>query len=150
MILSAHFLVGGAIASNIENPILGIISAFLSHYLFDLIPVEEYGIPTIYGRQWKKSFFDFLKVFFDLLLGISLALLFSKNILMAGLGGFFAMIPDALILLFILFPKIKFLERHSKVHKKFNWFRQKKIPLVLEVLTGSLIYLIALISLRQP
>lgn len=149
MILSAHFLVGAAISSEIGNPYAGLFLAYLSHYFFDLLPVWEYDISQIKGRQWKKSRGDFLKVFLDILFGISLFFIFSKNILIGFLGGFLTAIPDSLTLLCLLFPKIKLLQEHSKIHKKLNWFRTKKIPLVLRILNTLLVYSAAILFLQQ-
>lgn len=147
MILSAHFLVGGAIAAKSQIPILGILLAFLSHYLFDLLPVKEYSISAICDRQWKKSFFDFSKVLLDILLGILLVLIFADNLLIGLIGGFFAIVPDALTLLFIIFPDAKILQWHQRIHKNFNYFKNKKIPVVLGIPTEALVYLIAILFL---
>lgn len=150
MILSAHFLVGGVIAAKSQIPILGILLAFLSHYLFDLLPVKEYDISTIYGRQWRKSFFDFSKVFLDILLGVLLVLMFSENLWIGLIGGFFAMVPDALTLLFILFPKSEILNWHYQIHKNFNYFKNKKIPTLFGIATEALVYLMAILYLFSP
>lgn len=150
MILSAHFLVGGAIAVKSQIPILGILLAFLSHYLFDLLPVKEYDISSIYSQQWRKSFFDFSKVTLDILLGILLVLMFSENIWLGLIGGFFAMVPDALTLLFIIFPKNKILNWHYQIHKNFNYFKNKKIPSLLGITTETLVYLMAILYLFSP
>lgn len=152
MILSAHFLVGAAIATKTQNPLLGFLLAYLSHYFFDLLPVWEYDISALSNRQWRKSAGDFLKIFFDILFGFLLVLFFSKNTLIGMLGGFLAMVPDGITLLFILFPKINLLSLHQKIHEKVNWFRyseiNKKIPAWGTILSQILIILAAILFLR--
>ncbi|MBI4101737.1 MAG: hypothetical protein HY443_02110 [Candidatus Nealsonbacteria bacterium] len=149
MILSAHFLVGAAVATKIGNPFWGAIAALLSHYFFDLFPAWEYNITNIYARQWRKSFWDFSKVFFDIFTGVLIFLFFFKDLFLGALGGFFAMVPDALTLLMIVFEKNGVLQWHYRIHKNFNYFKNKKIPPLLGITAEILIYLIAIFLLQQ-
>lgn len=120
MVFTPHFLVGVAIVSKIQNPALGLSLAFLSHYILDLIPHVEYSIDNIHKKQWRKSYIDFLKIFFDFCLGIIIALFFTKNLL-AILGGFLALLPDFFIFLSILFGNSKkYLGRALRAHHDFH------------------------------
>ena len=148
MILSAHFLTGAAIAANAPNPYLGLLFAYLSHYLFDLLPTWEYKISGIKNKEWIKTKKEFLAILLDISFGLLVFFFFSKNILIAGLGGFLAMIPDGLTLLFILFPQIGVFNRHFKIHNAFNYFKNKKTSLPIEVLTEALVYFLAIVALR--
>jgi len=126
MILSVHFLAGAAIAAKIQNPVLGLFFAFLSHFLLDLVPHQEYHIYNIKARKWKESFFDFLKVSLDIFIGIFIFLILTKNIFWGAAGGFLAALPDGLIFLSLLFPKIKILDYLRKYHEKIHWFKDAK------------------------
>lgn len=147
MILSAHFLVGTAIATKVQNPALGVLSAFFSHYIFDLLPVWEYDIKYLWNRQWNKSAGNFLKIFLDISFGMLVVLFFSNDILLTSIIGLFAMLPDGLSLLFIIFPNVKLLNNLYKFHKKFNWFKEKNIPLFWKISNEALVYLTAVILL---
>ncbi|MBI2011756.1 hypothetical protein HYS91_03230 [Candidatus Daviesbacteria bacterium] len=75
MTATAHALVGGAIASSVSNPALGLTLSALSHPLLDLIPHWDFG------RGWKqKSKVKlFLQASLDLGAGVILAyLLFGQ------------------------------------------------------------------------
>ncbi len=118
MILSAHLIAGAVIAVKSSQPILGLLLAFLSHYLLDFIPHQEYSIRNIWEKQWEKSFFDFLKIGLDILLGIIIVLFLIKNLTLAFWGGFFGLIPDGLMVLYLFLPKNRFLEKHAVFHRK--------------------------------
>ncbi len=78
MVLTSHILAGAAIATRINNPILGFVLAFLSHYFLDFIPHREYLIKNVKEKQWSKSYFDFLKIALDISLGV-LIIIFLTN-----------------------------------------------------------------------
>jgi hypothetical protein len=151
MLLSAHILTGAAIAAKIQNPILGIFLAFLSHYLLDILPHAEYSIENIKTKQWKKSTPDFFRVFLDAFLGIALIILITNNNFVALLGGLAAMVPDGLTLLFILFPKNKLLKLHQKGHSWLNGFIIKReIPYFWGILSQIAISAVAIYFLLSP
>ena len=161
MILTPHFLTGAAII-NKTNPFLGIILSFLSHYLLDAIPHSEYSIKNIKNRKWKKSFFDFLKIFFDLFLGILIIFIITKKIFLSLIGGFFAIFPDILTFFYILFPQNKILKYHYNFHKKVHFFNKKeqnsikfknmnfseKIYFLFKIFSQIVVFLIAVILLK--
>lgn len=77
MTATAHALIGGAIASTISNPELGISLSLISHPLLDLIPHWDFATN---GKNKAKSKL-FLEASFDLGFGVLLSyLLFGQNI----------------------------------------------------------------------
>lgn len=77
MTATAHALVGGAIASTIPDPLLGITLAALSHPLLDMIPHWDEGL----GWRNKNKIRLFAECSFDLSLGIILTfMLFGTGI----------------------------------------------------------------------
>ncbi len=126
MILSVHVLAGAAVAAKIQNPILGIFLAFLSHYFLDIFPHTEYSIKNIQKGSWKKSVPDFYKVFLDALSGIVLVYLTAGPNFLILTGALVAMIPDGITLLHILFPRIKLLKAHQSLHGWLNGIGQKR------------------------
>jgi hypothetical protein len=146
MVLTVHILIGAAVAEKTGNPILGLLFAFLSHYLMDAIPHQEYSIRGIEEGRWKNSSKNFLKIFLDILIGFFLITIFSKNYFLAFLGGFSAILPDILTFLYFIFPKIKPLHLLSKFHKKTHWFKNYKIkiPLFWGIFTQVLILFLAI------
>ena len=79
MILATHLLAGAAIATKIKNPLLALILAFFSNYLLDSLPHTEYSLKNMEKHKWRKSAFDFLKVAFDLIFGISIILFLKET-----------------------------------------------------------------------
>lgn len=77
MTATAHALVGGAIASSIQDPILGITLSAVSHPLIDLIPHWDAG----WGWRRKTKIRLFAEAAFDLSAGVILAyLLFGRGV----------------------------------------------------------------------
>ncbi len=119
-------LFGAAIASIIKNPILAVILAFLSHYLLDFIPHNEYNVEDIKSKHWKKSLPDFLKICLDLLSGILLIFL-SLNLTalpadrqaIIFVSAFFSILPDSFSFLNYLI--------NSKILKTVSNFHQRKV-----------------------
>ncbi len=146
MLLTPHLLVGAAIASRINLP-LGLVLAFLSHYLLDFFPHSEYSIKNIQQKLWGKSLPEFLKIFLDISIGVFLIFIISKNFFLAGTGGFFAILPDGLIFLGLIFPN-KLLKLHHTFMRKIHFFKDKKISLFWEIFCQSLIIVAAIYFLR--
>lgn len=148
MILTAHILVGAVIAEKTQNPILGLSFALLSHYFLDATPHQDYYINNILGRRWASSSADFIKLFLDIFLGFSLIMIFSKNYSLAILGGLSAALPDVLIFISAVFPRIKLFSLLNRLHRKTHWFRDaklnKKVPLFWGISTQILISLAAI------
>ena len=153
MLLTPHLLVGAAIASKISNPFLALPLAFLSHYFFDLIPHDDYSIINIGEKRWNKSFFDFFKVFLDILVGIFLISLFSHNNPMIFAAAFLAIVPDGITMFDILFPQNnKLVILHQNLHMAVNNIGDrddnKKITLFWAIASQIAVILIAIFLLR--
>lgn len=77
MTATAHALVGGAIASSVQNPVLGITFSAISHPFLDMIPHWDFG----WGWKKKTKLKLFIEGSSDLLLGVILAyFIFGQNI----------------------------------------------------------------------
>lgn len=86
MTATAHALIGGAIASTVPDPVVGLSLSFISHPLLDLIPHWDFA------ENWrtKKSSKLFLEASADLGFGVLLSyFLFGSNV---NLWYFFACI----------------------------------------------------------
>ncbi len=151
MLLTPHILIGAAIVTKVQNPILGLIFVLLSHYFLDLFPQTEYTIKTIKSGQWSKSLPDFLKVFCDIFFGLMIVFFitgYSPLILMACAVGLF---PDGLTLLQCIFPANKLLKRHVKIHGVINAIGEnKKIPAFWGIISQVIAITVAIYLLLQP
>lgn len=77
MTITAHALVGGAIAASIQNPTLGILISAATHPILDMIPHWDEG----WGWRQKTKLRLFTESFLDLVLGVVLTyFLFGQNI----------------------------------------------------------------------
>lgn len=76
MTATAHALIGGAIATSVPNPALGIALSAISHPIADMIPHWDFGL----GWRKKSKILLFLQSFGDLILGIFLTFLIFKNV----------------------------------------------------------------------
>ena len=148
MILTAHLLTGAVLATRIKFLPLSLLFAFLSHYVLDFLPHQEYSIKNIFEKRWRKSFFDFFKVALDISFGVLIILILSKNQPLALIGGFFAILADGLTLLFLIFPKDKFLERHYNLHQnRIHFVEKKKVSQFWGILSQVIIIFIAIFFL---
>ncbi len=148
MILLAHLLLGAAIGTAVKNPILAVILALLSHYLLDLLPHIEYPIENIKQKQWHKARKDFFKVAVDIISGIILILLFSKNYPIIYICAFFAILPDGFSLLSLTFPN-KIFSKHDYFHtKKVHHLKDKKISRFWRIYIQVVLVVIFLIALK--
>lgn len=126
MILFVHLLSGAAIASLIKNPALAVILAFLSHYVLDFIPHNEYSINNLFNKNWRQSFPVFLKIMLDFASGIILILIFSQRTTIIFIAAFFAILPDGFS---VINERYKIFKWHYELHrKKIHYFKNKKIP----------------------
>ena len=171
MILTCHLLAGAAIAAGIPNFALGLLLAFLSHYFLDLIPHREYSVGNIFEKRWRKSRFDFLKAFLDFSLGVLLIFILSKNFIPALLGGLSALLPDGLVLLYLIFEEtgpqpfptseqesrlffsikkrgFNLLKQLREVHLRVHFWKNKRIPLFWKIQSQVLVIVLAIIFLR--
>ena len=151
MLLTPHILVGVAIITLFQNPILGLVFVLLSHYFLDLFPHNEYTIKTIRAGQWGKSLPDFLKVFLDITIGL-IIVFFTAGFSPLILGACaMSILPDSLTLIHCIFPTNRLLNKHSKMHIAINYvYKNKKIPAVFGVLNQIIAAAIAIYLLLQP
>ena len=131
MLLAPHILVGAAVAASTSNPILGLLFAFLSHFILDRIPHWEYSaealktIPTkgiLYVAPiLRRVALDITAGFVVLIVAVAIS---SDNIPFTAwaFGGFFGILPDGLS--FLLFTRRKN-GRWGKFLKIFYLFHQK-------------------------
>lgn len=148
MILFIHLLFGAAIGSVINNIPIAILLSFLSHYLLDIPPHVEYNIENIEKKQWKKAIPQFIIVFLDFCLGILLILIFSNNQPIIYICAFFAIVPDGLSILKLMF-KNKILQAHSTFHQgKIHFFGHKKISMFWRIVSQIIATIIAIILLQ--
>lgn len=144
MILTAHLLTGAALVSEIQTVPLALVLAFLSHYFLDSIPHQEYSIDNIINKRWKKTFFDFTKVFLDISFGVLLICIFRESPLLL-LGAFLAILPDGFSLLYLIRPKN--LEFHQSFHQKLHFSETKKIPLFWKIFSQLIVCILAILFL---
>jgi len=154
MILLIHMLFGAAIGSRVANPFLAIILAWLGHYFLDVFPHIEYltsaesSIKNLKYGLSKKNISDLIKVSIDVCIGIALIFLLSKNQPIVYVCAFFAIIPDGLTVVTLLFPN-KLLMIHHQIHtKKIHFLKYKKISNVWRVATQVLAFVISVLLLR--
>lgn len=131
MLLAPHFLVGAAIASSFQNPLLGFGLAFLSHFFLDRIPHWEYSIEPLKEIKTKGMGYTMpilKRVALDVLFGFVVLIAASTltrgdiSFTQAAIGGFFGILPDGLsMLLFLKHDKGLF----ASVLKIFYLFHQK-------------------------
>jgi len=161
MILATHFIVGAAVATNIPNPLLGLLAAIFSHYLLDIIPHRDYSIENLRRQRWKESLGDFSKTGLDFAVGVLVVFYFAKDPLFGFLAGSLAIIPDQLAFLSAGFFKSKLLAAHQNLHcylpdavgrlagyanaEEFS----KKIPLLLGAAEQLLIIVVAIFFLLK-
>lgn len=151
MILTPHLLLGAAIGSKISNPFLALPMAVLSHYFLDSLPQKEYSIRNIQERRWNKALPDFLKVFSDIFIGISLIVLFSDNSPAMLASAFLAILPDGITLLGRIFSQNKLIILHQKFHQAVNNIcdsENTKIPAFWGILSQVMVVLTAIFFLR--
>lgn len=142
-------LFGVAIGSLVNNVLLALILAFLSHYFLDLLPHIEYPVDNIVNRNWKKSAPDFLKVFLDFILGILLIFLLSKKYLIFYVYAGLAILPDASSLINLIFEN-KTLENHAKLHQtKIHFLKYKKISTFWRICSQVLVAIISVLLLLR-
>lgn len=157
MLLAPHVLVGAAIAATVPNPLLGLVFAFLSHFLLDRIPHWEYSIEPLKEIKTKgtRHCMPILRrVAIDIAAGFILmifALALHKgesSFFLALFGGFFGILPDGLAMLFFLRKDNGLLSRGLKIlyafHQKIHFDKKKVLPLRIGLATQAIAVLLAL------
>ena len=159
MLLAPHILVGAAVASQFQNPVLGLIFALLSHFVLDRTPHWEYSVEAL--KQIKTRGIKYcrpilLRVILDIIIGFAVlifAMLISANpidFVYLALGGFFGILPDGLS--FLLFVKeksrgrlVSFLKIFYALHRRIHFKKEKGLPpLRIGLSTQAIAILLAL------
>ena len=148
MIATCHILTGAAIAVKTQNSALGLVLAFLSHFILDFIPHKEYNVDFKH-KFWKFSLLDILKITLDVLVGILIILAINKSIIISLAGGFAAIFPDIIGPLLLAMPKNKVSEAYYDFHIKKIHSLKNKIPKNWEIFTQVLIILISVFLLLR-
>lgn len=129
MNLTPHLLAGALVTNYVKTTFLAITLAFFSHYLLDSLPHEDYGflLKNIGKKRWSKAHFEFLLIFIDFSIGVTLILIFGKNLILNLIGGFFGILPDILFFLNLIFINTE-LRIHDVFHKRIQHLYQGRIP----------------------
>ncbi len=157
MYLSVHTPTSILIGSQINQPLLAFLIAFVAHLLFDIIPHD----PIVTGKWnwgqyqgWQKILKVLFILFFDLAflclflicLYLSKKINFSASIIWAIIGG---ILPDVVWGLDEVFNgKIKILKIFHQFHSHFIHSLISKsfhIPLKFAILIQSLFFILPLI-----
>lgn len=132
MTLTTHAVVGAALASAFNlNPASAVVTGFVSHFLLDRLPHWDYKLSSAKFDEQNSSIIvdwpinrqalgDFLKIGFDGLLGLALALIFFTangqtdwlSILWGAGGG---VLPDALQFIYLK-TRFKSLAKLQRFH----------------------------------
>ena len=148
MLLTPHILIGVAIITKVQNPVLGLLLVFLSHYFLDAFPQKEYSVENIRKGHWRKSLSDFLKVFSDIILGFLVVFLVAGYNPLILIAAFLAISPDGLTLLYAIFPKNRLLKKHQKLHATINAICENKgLPVFLGVISQVVVIALAIFFL---
>lgn len=155
MILTTHALVGAAVGSKINNPLIIVPVVLAVHYFLDGFRHGEYiddRKDNVKSTWWKVAI--------DILLGFSIIfyfLYFSKSDLKLSfnilLGTFFSMLPDLLTLIYYWRKDLKIINKikafHSFAHRytkfpKYSPERQWTFRNAMNDITISIIAIIVL------
>lgn len=147
MVLGAHAIIGGAVASATGfDPSLSLVAGWASHYLCDYFPHWDYKLRSakvdlanplnndlVLGRDFC---FDLVKLFSDVLLGLALVLIFFVNLakpenlpaVMAGaIGG---LLPDLFQFVYMKLRREPFTTMqkiHNRVHSPSKKLKEKPL-----------------------
>lgn len=146
MLLAPHALVGAAIAATVPNPILGLLLAFLSHFLLDRVPHWEYSIEPLKNIKSKGILYCLpilRRVFADLFIGgiliIASSAIGGEFSPVTFIGGFFGILPDGMTALYILRPKNKFLKIFFTLHQGVHFSKEHGRPPLRVGLTWQIV-----------
>ncbi len=150
-------LTGAVVAVKTSNPLLGLVFAFLSHFILDIIPHKDYDIEGDVKKadswSWLVFWHSAIKIIIDSLLGVLIILFLFKSdwsiLLIALAGAFFGILPDITTFLYYrLGVKNGFWRTFQNFHEKIQqWYFNEKIknqPLVLGILSQVAILILML------
>ena len=140
MTATAHALVGGAIATSIHNPALGLTLSIASHPFLDMIPHWDEG----WGWKNKSKLRLFIESSFDLCLGVGLTvILFGQftNLWYLLTCIFMAVVWDLLMIPYLIlnwkfapFSWIYKIQHHMQGKAKLPWGILTQVVTVLAVI----------------
>ena len=105
MLLASHIIVGAAVAASTPNIFLGLLLAFLSHFILDRIPHSEYSVEPLKQIKTRgikycmpilqRVALDFGAGYLVLFIVVAIS---KENIPFAAwaLGGFLGALPDGM------------------------------------------------------
>ena len=94
MIALLHIVIGALLACRIKPPWLALVSAFLSHYVLDLLPHWNYPLLELKRIGFRRAVPELIAGILDVSAGITIVYFVSRNFFLALLGGIIAMLPD--------------------------------------------------------
>ena len=147
MILLPHMLIGVLIGSKVHNFAAVFILSVISHFIVDKLPHREYLDKELTEFESKKEWLIFLmKVSLDFGLGIIFLFYFfwqSPIWPYVALGALASVLPDFLIFLNYLFPKIKTLEKYRNFNRQSH-FAKNSYRKSLSIFSEGLVLLLAI------
>lgn len=147
MILSTHMLIGAAIGSKVHNLAAVFILSVISHFIVDKLPHREYLDKELTEFESPKEWLIFLmKVSLDFGLGILWLFYFfwqSPIWPYVALGALASVLPDFLVFLNCLFPKIKTLARYRNFNQQSH-FAKGRYSQSLSIFSEGLVALLAI------
>jgi len=164
MVLTAHSLVGAAVANLFpQDPALGFLLAYGSHYAIDMIPHRDYDLdgffevePKTVGSLFRnaKARLNMLMIGFDFCVGAGLAIfLFVSNrqtLIVTLLGILGGVLPDFLQFLYHASKKAPWTLTQS-VHNFFhtdNHMKQQSFLGTMTQITTVALVLVCYFALR--
>lgn len=141
MTLAPHGILGAFVAAKVSqatHPALGLILAFLSHFLLDAIPHWDYLISSLKKARFLSAkelvknydfWRDILSITLDLLICLIAVIILFENLPqfpIALAGAFTAILPDLLQFLHWLFPSSHLLQLFKKFHHQFHASKKPK------------------------
>ncbi|PIP21890.1 MAG: hypothetical protein COX39_00555 [Candidatus Nealsonbacteria bacterium CG23_combo_of_CG06-09_8_20_14_all_40_13] len=125
MLATPHILAGAAVATATGNVPLGIVSAYASHYILDMVPHVDIGVfHDKDDENWQLSKQEIALAAAEIILGtvILIYLVWGKKfVTLALVGGFFGLLPDLLDNV----PWWQNYFRHASWYAPFNFLHQK-------------------------
>jgi len=153
MLLTPHTFVGIAIATNITNPYIAFILAFLSHFLGDKIPHWDFYSNT--KKEERTKGWRPLAVMADLAIGVAVGISFTTyflwnqnnpyialNVFICGIAS---VLPDALSSLDLFLGKSnKYLNVLNSIQSKMQF----QAPLPWGIITQILVIFLSLFFIK--
>ncbi len=145
MLSTPHMLVGAAITRLIPDPNLSIPLAVASHFVFDAVPHWDGSAPK---PPFKRR--QVITASLDYLLGLTIIYLLTQNSPDARLlfaGAIAATLPDIFQGILSIINYV-FKKSYLSMYTKFHVGIQGRLPLLLGLITSSLVSLVAAYFLK--